>query len=315
METRRIGSLEVSVVGLGCNNFGWRIDAQSSAAAVNAALDAGINFFDTADMYGAGQSEEFLGRALGPRRNAVLIATKFGMKVDEQHPGGARPEYVRQAAEDSLRRLGTSHIDLYQLHQPDPEVPIAETLGALNELVRAGKVREIGCSNFTGDQLRAAEAAVPARSARFVSVQNQYSLVHREPEADVLPECVRAGIAFIPYFPLANGLLTGKYRRGQPLPEGSRARDGFGPKVFTDANLALVEALAEFAAARGHTMLELAVSWLAAQPAVASVIAGAKSPEQAKANASAAAWRMTAEDLVRIDAILVQAQGRHAVAT
>jgi len=303
METRRIGSLEVSVVGLGCNNFGWRIDADASAAAVNAALDAGINFFDTADIYGAGQSEEFLGRALGARRGEALIATKFGMKMDEQRRG-ARPEYVRQAAEDSLRRLGTDRIDLYQLHQPDAQVPIAETLGALDGLVRAGKVREIGCSNFSGDQLRAAGAAVREGGARFVSVQNQYSLVVREPEADAIPECVRSGIAFLPFFPLANGLLTGKYRRGQPLPEGSRARDGFGPKVFTDENLALVEALTEFAAGRGHTMLELAVSWLAAQPAVASVIAGAKSPEQVKANASAAGWRLTEADLAAIEAML-----------
>ena len=306
METRRIGSLDVSVVGLGCNNFGWRIDAGASAAAVNAALDAGINFFDTADIYGTGQSEEFLGRALGPRRGEVSIATKFGMKMDEQRRG-ARPEYVQRAAEDSLRRLGTDRIDLYQLHEPDPEVPIAETLGALDDLVRAGKVREMGCSNFSGDQLRAAEAAVREGGARFVSVQNQYSLVHREPEADVIPECVRFRIAFIPFFPLANGLLTGKYRRGQPLPEGSRARDGFGPKVFTDENLALIGSLSEFAAARGRTMLELAVSWLAAQPAVASVIAGAKSPEQVKTNASAAGWRLTREDLAAIEAILTRA--------
>jgi aryl-alcohol dehydrogenase-like predicted oxidoreductase len=303
METRRIGSLEATVVGLGCNNFGWRVDAEASAAAVNAALEAGINFFDTADMYGTGQSEEFLGRALGPSRGDVLIATKFGMKMGEGRTG-ARPEYVRQAAEDSLRRLGTDRIDLYQLHQPDPQVPIADTLGALDELVRAGIVREIGCSNFSRDRLGEADAAVPEGAARFVSVQNQYSMVHREPEADVLPECVRSGIAFLPYFPLANGLLTGKYRSGQPLPDGSRARDGFGPKVFTDANLALVESLAEFAAARGHSMLELAVSWLAAQPAVASVIAGAKTPEQVNANASAAGWRLTTEDLAAIEAIL-----------
>ena len=307
METRRIGSLEVSVVGLGCNNFGWRIDADASTAAVNAALDAGINFFDTADIYGAGQSEEFLGRALGPRRGEALIATKFGMKMDEQRRG-ARPEYVRQAVEDSLRRLGTDRIDLYQLHQPDAEVPIAETLDALDGLVRAGKVREIGCSNFSGDQLRAAKAAVREGGARFVSVQNQYSLVNREPEADVIPECARSGIAFLPFFPLANGLLTGKYRRGQPLPEGSRARDGFGPKVFTDENVALVETLTEFAAGCGHTMLELAVSWLAAQPAVASVIAGAKSPEQVKANASAAGWRLTEADRAAIEAMLPRAR-------
>jgi len=291
------------VVGLGCNNFGWRIGAEASALAVNAALDAGIDFFDTADMYGTGASEEFLGQALGPRRNQVLIATKFGMKLDEQR-GGARPEYIRRAAEDSLRRLATDHIDLYQLHQPDPQGPIAETLGALDDLVRAGKVREIGCSNFSGDQLRAAEAAGRAGGARFVSVQNQYSMVHREPEADVIPECARLGLAFLPYFPLANGLLTGKYRRGEPHPEGSRAHDGFGPKVFTDENLALVESLAGFAVAHGHSMLELAVSWLAAQPTVASVIAGAKTPEQVRANATAAGWRLTAADLAAISAIL-----------
>ena len=314
METRRIGSLEVSLVGLGCNNFGWRIDANASAAVVNAALDAGINFFDTADIYGAGASEEFLGRALGARRGSVLIASKFGMRMDEQRHG-ARPEYVRRAVEDSLRRLGTDHIDLYQLHQPDLEVPIAETLGALDGLVRAGKVREIGCSNFSGDQLREAGQAARPGGARFVSLQNQYSMLHREPEADVIPECVRAGIAFLPYFPLANGLLTGKYRRGQALPEGSRARDGFGPKVFTDENLALVEALSQFAEARGHGMLELAVSWLVAQPAVASVIAGAKTPEQVKANAPAGGWRLTAEDLAEIEAILPRAQRRQRVAT
>jgi aryl-alcohol dehydrogenase-like predicted oxidoreductase len=309
LETRRIGSLEVSLVGLGCNNFGWRIDADASAATVNAALDAGINFFDTADIYGAGASEQFLGLALGRRREHVLIATKFGMKMDEQRHG-ARPEYVRQAAEDSLRRLGTDRIDLYQLHQPDAEVPIAETLGALDDLVRAGKVREIGCSNFSRDQLGAADAAVREGAARFVSIQNQYSLVHREPEAEIIPECVRSGIAFLPYFPLASGLLTGKYRRGQALPEGSRARDGWGPKVFTDENLALVESLSEFAAGRGHTMLELAVSWLAAQPAVASVIAGAKSPQQVKANASAAGWRLNAEDLQAVEAILTQVRAQ-----
>ena len=314
METRQIGTLQVSAVGLGCNNFGWRIDAAATAAVVQAALDAGINFFDTADIYGGGQSEEFLGRALGRRRDEVLIATKFGMRMDEQRRG-ARPEYVRQAVKDSLRRLGTDRIDLYQLHQPDPQTPVAETLGALDELVRAGKVREIGCSNFSEEQLRAAGAAVREGAARFAGVQNEYSLVHREPEAGVIPECVRAGIAFIPYFPLANGLLTGKYRRGQPHPEGSRAQAGFGPKVFTDRNLALVESLARFAESRGHAMLELAVSWLAVQPAVASVIAGAKTPEQVKANASAASWRLSDADLEGIEAILSQVTAHGSVAT
>jgi aryl-alcohol dehydrogenase-like predicted oxidoreductase len=295
LEKRRIGSLEVSLVGLGCNNFGWRIDAAATKAVIDAALDAGINFFDTADIYGTGQSEEFLGRALGACRNQVILATKFGLKMDEKRQG-AKPAYVRQALEDSLRRLGTDRIDLYQLHHPDATTPIEDTLAALDELVRAGKVREIGCSNFSGAQLRAAPG--------FVSVQNQYSLLHREPEAEVLPECERLGRAFIPFFPLANGLLTGKYRKGQPAPAGSRARDGWGPKIFTDQNLALAERLMQFAESRGHTLLELAVSWLAARPVVRSVIAGAKSPEQVRANAAAAGWRMSAEDLAGVEAIV-----------
>lgn len=305
METRKIGSLSVSAVGLGCNNFGWRIDAAATAGVVRAALEAGINFFDTADIYAKGESEEYLGRALGARRKDVIIATKFGMKMDDQR-NGARPEYVRQAAEDSLRRLGTDYIDLYQLHQPDPQTPIADTLGALEDLLHAGKVREIGCSNFSAAQLREA-AEVRTRGARFVGVQNRYSLLHREPEREVIAECLREGIAFIPYFPLENGLLTGKYRRGQPIPEGSRAEAGFGPKVFTDENLALVEGLDRWAESKAHTMLELAISWLAVQPAVASVIAGAKSPEQVRTNASAAGWRLSKEDLEEVDGILARA--------
>ncbi len=301
LERRKVGSLEVSLTGLGCNNFGWRIDATQSARVVDAALDAGINFFDTADIYDKGHSEEFLGRALAGRRREVIIATKFGMKFDETRQG-ARPEYVRQAAEDSLRRLGTDYIDLYQLHQPDPNTPIDDTLGALHELVRAGKVREIGCSNFSAAQIREAED-VPG-GAGFVSVQNQYSLFHRDPEAEVLSECLRFDLAFLPFFPLANGLLTGKYRRGQPLPKGSRADAGFGPKVFTPENLDKVERLIRFAEGRGHSLLELAFSWLAAQPTVASVIAGATSPEQVKANAAAPLWKLSPEDLKQIDALL-----------
>ncbi|MGH7229975.1 MAG: aldo/keto reductase [Nitrospiraceae bacterium] len=303
METRRIGSLSVSMVGLGCNNFGRRLDEERTTAVVHAALDAGITFFDTADIYGGTRSEEFLGRALGRRRDDVVVATKFGMAVDEQRRG-AKPEYVRRAAEDSLRRLGTDRIDLYQLHQPDPETPIDDTLGALDDLVRAGKVREIGCSNFSIDQLRAAEAAVRDGAARFASLQNEYSLLHREPEQDVIPECVRGGIAFIPYFPLASGLLTGKYRRGRPAPQGSRLQSGSGTEPFADENLALVESLLQFATSRGHTLLELAVSWLAAQAAVTSVIAGATSPQQVKANAGASRWRLTDTELTDIDAIL-----------
>jgi aryl-alcohol dehydrogenase-like predicted oxidoreductase len=306
METRRIGSLNVSVVGLGCNNFGWRLNADDTSVVVHAALDAGINFFDTADIYGGTRSEEFLGRGLGRRRNEVVIATKFGMPVDKRRRG-AKPEYVRQAVEESLRRLGTDRIDLYQLHQPDPEVPIEDTLGALDELVRAGKVREIGCSNFSANQLRAAEAAIRAGAARFVSLQNEYSLLHREPERDVIPECVRAGIAFLPYFPLASGLLTGKYRRGRPAPEGSRLQSRLGTDPFTDETLALVESLLQFATARGHTLIELAVSWLAARPAVASVIAGATSPQQVKTNAAAIGWRLTNTELGELDAIVSHA--------
>jgi aryl-alcohol dehydrogenase-like predicted oxidoreductase len=303
METRQIGSLTVSVVGLGCNNFGRRLDADATASVVHAALDAGITFFDTADIYGGTKSEEFLGRALGRRRDQVVIATKFGMEVDaDRH--GAKPDYVRRAAEDSLRRLGTDCIDLYQIHQPDPTTPIADTLAALDELVKAGKVREIGCSNFSADQLREAEAAVRDGAARFVSVQNEYSLLHREPEEDVIPECRRAGLTFIPYFPLASGLLTGKYRVGRPAPQGSRLESQFGEEPFTTENLELVEALLAFAASRGHRLGELAVSWLAARPAVASVIAGAMSPEQVTANAAAARWRLTDTELEAVDAIL-----------
>ena len=301
MEKRRIGSLEVSLAGLGCNNFGWRIDANATAAVVNAAIDAGINFFDTADVYGGGQSEEYLGRALKGRRSRVLVATKFGMKMGEEKEG-AKPAYIRQAVEDSLRRLDTEYIDLYQIHRPDPSTPVADTLEVLDGLVKTGKVRELGCSNFSAAQLR--EAAQASKGARFVSVQNNYSLLHREPEAEVLPECGRLGIAFLPYFPLANGLLTGKYRKGQPFPKSSRAEGGFGPKVFTDENLTLAQELRGFAESRGHTLLELAMSWLASKRAVASVIAGAKTPDQVRANAAAVAWRLSQADLDQVDGIL-----------
>lgn len=303
METRRIGSLEVSVVGLGCNNFGTRLDAEGTEQVVRAALDAGINFFDTADIYGKGLSEEYVGRALGSRRSEVVLATKFGMKMDEQRKG-ARPEYLRQALEDSLSRLGTDYVDLYQLHTPDSEVPIADTLGALDELVKAGKAREIGCSNFSAAQLREAEAAVQPGAARFVSVQNEYSLFHREPEREVLAESERLGIAFIPFFPLANGLLTGKYRKGQPVPEGTRlASSRRSAEVLSEKNLDVVERLIDFTESRGHTLLDLAFSWLLAKPVVVSVIAGATSSEQVKGNAGAVGWRLTADELAEVDRI------------
>ena len=303
MEKRRIGSLQVTVVGLGCNNFGWRIDAPATARVVDAALDAGINFLDTADMYGNGQSEEFLGQALKGRWNRVVIATKFGNKMDDRREG-AKPDYVRRAAEDSLRRLGTDRIDLYQLHRPDTKTPIGDTLEALDGLVKSGKVKEIGCSNFSAGQIREADEAVRDGAARFISVQNEYSLMHRQPEKDVLPECIRRGLAFLPYFPLANGLLTGKYRQGQNPPPGSRGQDGWGPKVFTEDNLVIADALREFAESRGHSLLELAFSWLASRPTVASVIAGAKSPEQAQSNAGAADWKLTDSELAEVDRIL-----------
>jgi aryl-alcohol dehydrogenase-like predicted oxidoreductase len=303
VEKRHIGSLEVSVVGLGCNNFGRRLDFDATKAVVDAALDADITFFDTADTYGGTRSEEYLGRALGRRREDVVLATKFGSRIDEQRRG-ARPEYVRKAVEDSLLRLGTDRIDLYQLHTPDPSVPIEETLGALDELVKAGKVREIGCSNFSADRLREAEEAAHEGAARFVSVQNEYSLLHREPEGDVLPECERLGIAFIPYFPLANGLLTGKYRRGQDAPTGSRLNSGRSERLLTERNLDIVERLIEFSQRQGHTILELAFSWLLARPTVASVIAGATSPEQARSNAAAAGWKLTDEELAEVTSVV-----------
>jgi aryl-alcohol dehydrogenase-like predicted oxidoreductase len=301
MEHRKIGSLSVSLVGLGCNNFGWRIDAAATQSVVDAALDSGINFFDTADMYGTGQSEEFLGKALKGRRDKAIIATKFGLRMGDGMEG-ASPKYIEKALEASLRRLGVDVIDLYQIHRPDDKTPILDTMEALNKAVKAGKVCEIGCSNFSVEQLQAARAS--HGPAYFVSVQNEYSLFQREPEASVLPECARTGTAFLPYFPLANGLLTGKYRKGAPLPEGSRAKDGWGPKIFTDENLAKAEALAKFAESKGHTLLELAFSWLASHPEVSSVIAGAKTPEQVRANASAASWTLTPADLSSIAALL-----------
>ena len=301
MEYRKLGSLNVSLVGLGCNNFGWRTDAAGTKAVVDAALDAGVNFFDTADVYGAGQSEEFLAMALKGRRDKVMIATKFGMKMGEGKEG-ARPEYVRQALDASLRRLQTDTIDLYQIHRPDPNTPIADTMQALNDAVKAGKVREIGCSSFSAEQMRAARATAGPRY--FASVQNDYSLMNREPEAQVLPECARTGVGFLPYFPLANGLLTGKYRKGQPFPESSRGKDAFGPRIFTPENLERVEALIAFARSRSYSLLELAFSWLAARPEVCSIIAGAKTPDQLRANSVAASWKLTPADLAEVDKIL-----------
>ncbi|MGA2036990.1 MAG: aldo/keto reductase [Acidimicrobiales bacterium] len=305
MAKRRIGSLEVSVVGLGCNNFGGRVDSDRTAEVVSTAIDAGITLFDTADIYGGTHSEELLGRALGRHRDQVVVATKFGMAVDAEHKG-AKPDYVRRALENSLRRLGTDHVDLYQLHQPDPETPIADTLAALDELVRAGKIREIGCSNFSAAQIREAQAAVREGATRFVSVQNEYSLLKRDPELEVLPECQRFALAFIPYYPLSSGVLTGKYRRGEPPPAGTRLAGtptGRTDSLLSDETLSVVEALEAFAVRNGHSVLELAVAWLAARPTVASVIAGATTPAQVRANAMASNWVLTDAELAEVDKI------------
>ncbi|HUZ09091.1 MAG TPA: aldo/keto reductase [Acidimicrobiales bacterium] len=303
MDNRKIGSLEVSVVGLGTNNFGLGMDEDAVGPVVDAAMEAGVNFFDTADSYG--KSEERLGRALGRRREDVVVATKFGSPVGKDRPAGAAPDYVREAAERSLRELGTDRIDLYQLHKPDPSTPIADTLAALDELVRAGKVLEIGCSNFSAAQLREAEAAVADGAVRFVSVQNHYNLLNRDDETDAIAECERSGVAYLPYFPLASGLLTGKYTRGEAPPEGTRL-DRWGPRaggVLTDANFDVVDALSAWAEARGHGILDLAVAWLAAKPFVASVIAGATKPEQVVANVAAAGWRLSPEEVSEVDAL------------
>jgi len=307
MERRKIGSLDVTVVGIGCNNFGTRIDEVATQAVVGAALDAGINLFDTADIYGGTRSEEFLGRALGTRRDEAVVATKFGMPLDEDRKG-ASAAYVRSAVEDSLRRLGTDRIDLYQLHAPDPTVPIAETLGALDELVRAGKVREIGCSNFGAEQIdEAAQVGADSGIARFVSVQNEYSLLQRAPEQGVLDACERHGLAFLPYFPLASGLLTGKYRRDEEPPAGTRLAAMPAERrerALSAGRFDRVEKLSAWVEPRGRTLLELAFAWLLARPAVASVIAGATKPEQVHANAGAAEWSLTDDELREIDVLL-----------
>jgi len=307
MEYRKLGEsgLQVSAVGLGCNNFGRRCDAAQTAAVVGAALEAGVTLFDTADVYGpGGLSEEYLGQALQGKRQGVVLATKFAAPVgDGPYAGGASRRYIFQAVEASLRRLGTDHIDLYQVHVPDAKTPIEETLRALDDLARAGKVRYAGCSNFTGWQI--ADAAWTARAqhlAPFVSAQNLYSLLDRRVEREVIPAAQRFGLGILPYFPLASGLLTGKYRRGEAAPEGTRlAAAEMGQRALTDANFDVVEKLEPFSRERGHTLLELAVGWLASNPAVSSVIAGATRPEQVRANVEAVGWRLTAEERAEVD--------------
>jgi aryl-alcohol dehydrogenase-like predicted oxidoreductase len=308
MRTRPIGSLQVSVVGLGCNNFGGRVDAAGAAKVVHAALDAGITLFDTADVYGRGLSEEYLGAALKGARDEVIIATKFGHPMtDDDTTGGASARWIRQAVDDSLRRLGTDRIDLIQQHVPDDATPIEETLEALASLVQAGKVREIGNSNFDAKQLRAADDV--ARSdgrARFVSAQNHFSLLAREVEDEVLPACAELGLGMLPYFPLASGMLTGKYRRDTPPPAGTRL--GSIPEErrerwMNERAFDVAERLEAFAVARGRTPVEAAIAWLLAKPAVVSVIAGATQPDQVVANAAAASWEMTADEVAEVDAL------------
>jgi aryl-alcohol dehydrogenase-like predicted oxidoreductase len=287
-----VSGLRVSRVGLGCNNFGGRIDLAATRLVVDAALDAGVTFFDTAEVYGNdGGSERFLGEILERRRDRAVIATKFGWAHDRGHGEVAR---IRSSIDGSLARLRTDYVDLYYLHKPDPETPIAETLGALDELVSSGKVRAIGCSNFSAEQLAEADRVAREQgTARFTVLQNQYSLLERSDDEDVLPLCRELGIAYIPYFPLASGLLTGKYRRGEPAPEGTRLHG----RELDDARLARVEALEDFADERGHDLLDLAISALASTPGIGSVIAGATKPEQVRANAAAATWHLEADDL------------------
>jgi aryl-alcohol dehydrogenase-like predicted oxidoreductase len=305
MRMRRLGAEgpEVSVVGLGCNNFGGRVDRNGTRVVVDAALDAGVTLFDTADVYGnQGGSESFLGEVLEGRRDRVVLATKFGGDMGDGTEARGSRDYIRKAIEGSLQRLRTDYIDLYQYHTPDKVTPFAETFGALDELVREGKVRHIGHSNLSAAQVEEVDALAREHGwSRLVSAQNRYSLLRREAEEDLLPVCDRLGLGVLPYFPLASGLLTGKYRRGQPRPEGTRlaGRD----EVFTDEAFDRIEALEAFAAARSVTLLDVAIGGLAAQPAVASVIAGATKPEQVRANAAAGDWEPSPDDLAALNAI------------
>lgn len=310
MQFRNLGrsGLRVSLVGLGCNNFRGRIDDAAAARVVDAAIEHGITLFDTADIYGnRGGSETVLGTLLGARRKDIVLATKFGMDMNEAGTmkGGSR-HYIMNAVEASLKRLRTDWIDLYQMHRFDPLTPVEETLRTLEDLISQGKVRYIGCSNFAPWQV--ADAAWTARDlgvTGFASAQDEYSLLKRGAESDLIPAAAHYGMGLLPYFPLANGLLTGKYQRNAPMPEGARMtrETQRAAEVLTDANWEKTEKLAAFSEARGKTLVELAFSWLAAQPVISSVIAGATRPEQIAANVKAADWALTAEDLAEIDAI------------
>ena len=307
MEYRALGSsdLSVSVVGLGCNNFGRRVDLERTREVVEAALAEGITFFDTADVYGDGESERFLGEILEGRRDEVVLATKFGWNAGDGRPSGTA-EQARRAVEASLERLRTDHVDLLYYHRPDGVTPFEETLGVLDELVREGKARFAGCSNLTAEQLReVVEITEREGLTRIVALQNEYSLLQRSAESDVLPLCREHGIGFVPYFPLASGLLTGKYRRGAEPPAGSRLEGR--PERLTDETFRAVEALEHFADERGHTVLELAIGALASTPGVASVIAGATTAEQVRANARAHAWQLSERDLGALRGVLATA--------
>jgi len=299
--------IEVPIVGIGCNNFGGRTDAEGSERVILAALDEGVGFFDTADIYSRGRSEEILGRSLGPRRDEAVIATKFGGSMGSPERSGGSRRWIARAVEDSLRRLQTDRIDLYQHHFFDEATPLEETIGPLDELVRAGKVRAIGCSNYSGAQIERANAIATERGwARFVTAQNEYSLLKRDDvESSVTPICIRLGIGILPFFPLFSGLLTGKYRRGEAPLAGTRlGRDSArAHDLMTDANFDIVEALERFARDRGVALIDIAIGALAAKPQVVSVIAGATTPEQVGANARAGRWMPTSADLVEIDRI------------
>jgi aryl-alcohol dehydrogenase-like predicted oxidoreductase len=310
MQKRRLGGAgpAVSLVGLGTNNFGGRIDLAASRLVVDKALDLGVTLIDTADIYGnKGGSEECLGQILGPRRNNVVLATKFGLPMDNAGKlHGASRRYIMQAAEASLRRLKTDWIDLYQLHRPDPRTPIEETLRALDDLKQAGKIRFIGCSNLSAAQLEQAQAISEREHLiSFICCQDEYNLLERDLEKDVLGAMRKHGLNLLPYFPLASGLLTGKYKHGAPLPAGSRLANSppRGGSVLNDRNWRIVERLSAFAAARGHTLLELAMSWLANQPFIPGIIAGATKPEQVEQNVAAINWTLSAEELAEIDRI------------
>jgi aryl-alcohol dehydrogenase-like predicted oxidoreductase len=313
MTYRRLGvsGLVVSTVGLGCNNFGRKLDLDATRTVVDAAFDAGITLFDTADIYGTphGNSEEFLGAALKGRRDDIVLATKFGMNMagsnGADHGARGARRYIVRAVEASLRRLDTEYIDLYQIHTPDPETPIDETIAALDDLVRSGKVRYLGNSNFAGWQI--ADADWTARTAGrtpFISAQNQYSLLHREVEDEIVPACERFGLGFLPFFPLDSGLLSGKYRRGEKPAEGTRLAQDRYQRWLDGADWDLIEALTAFGADRGHSLLEVAIAGLAARPAVSSVIAGATTAEQVHANAAAGAWELTADEVAALDELL-----------